>query len=207
MKAKKFFALSSALLLLGVVETAQTAEGGTKPFYASLKLGSSMPRDMEMTGAVGNHTDMDKGFALSGAVGMQLQQSMRLELELSTRKADISRLRGGAITAKGDLTTKALLGNLYYDFTPMSGLQPYLGAGLGFGRHEISLSSTSTALNGDKRDNTLLYHVGLGMSYRLGQNTSADLGYRYMRSTDIEVSSVTYDFATHELMAGLRLDF
>ncbi len=204
---KKIFALSGALLLLGVVETAQTVEGGAKPYYASLKLGSSMPRDMEMTGTVGNHTDMDKGFAISGAVGMQLQQSMRIELELSTRKADISRLRGGAITAKGDLSTRALLGNLYYDFAPMSGLQPYVGAGLGFGRHEVSLSSTSTALNGSKTDNTLLYHVGLGMSYRLGQSTSADLGYRYMRSTDIEASSVTYDFATHELMAGLRLDF
>ncbi|MBF0402196.1 MAG: porin family protein [Magnetococcales bacterium] len=210
---RKLLVLSGALLLMGVAGTAQTVEGMAKPYFASLKLGWNMPKDMTAT-ASGFHgyAELDKGVSVSAAVGMNLRQRLRLELELSTRSSDIAKLKGTGNSMRGDIKTRALMGNAYYDFPAVGAVQPYLTAGVGVARHDISSTASNaagalSALSGNKHDNTFLYHAGLGLSYSLSQTTSADLGYRYLKSSDIEMASATYVYGTHELMAGVRVEF
>lgn len=212
---RKLLVVSGALLLMGVAGTAQTLERAAKPFYASLKLGMSAPRDVKITsGAFSGYAEMDRGLALGGAVGINLKQSMRIEAELSSRTSDIGSLRGGrGETMSGEIRTRALLANLYYALPNTGLLQPYVAAGVGVARHDIESQAALTnntaeaALKGKKHDNTFLYHAGLGLSYSLSPTTTADLGYRYLKSTDIEVSGANYGLASHEMLAALRFEF
>lgn len=211
---KKWLVLSGALLLVGVAGTAETLERAARPFYASLKLGLSAPRDVDITsGAFHGYAEMDKGLIVGGAVGINLKQSMRIEAELSTRTSDVSRLRGGNTDRmSGEIRTRSLLANLYYELPYKGAVSPYVAAGVGLARHDIESQATiggaaSSALTGKKHDNTFLYHAGLGLSYSISPTTTADVGYRYLKSTDIEVNSATYGLASHEMLAALRFEF
>ena len=196
----------SLLLLLGVTDTTQTVAGSAKPYYASLKLGAVMPRDADLSSG-GDHVAFDSGMLFSVAVGINLKKSTRLELELATRSADIERLSGGAGKMSGDLKTKSLLANLYYDIPSRKLLRPYVSAGVGFARHDMHANSSDVALSGRTHAEAFLAQVGMGLSYRLGRGTTADLGYRFLQGGEIEAKGANYDFSAHEVTGGVRFRF
>ncbi|MEO5364035.1 MAG: outer membrane beta-barrel protein [Magnetococcus sp. DMHC-8] len=243
---KKWLVLSGTLLLLGMAGTAQTTDdsartdenvetgAGANLRYFSLKIGVSTPKNSKLTtdDGSGGTIDLNSGLSFSAAVGLRLQQSFRLELEASARRSSITKLTDfNGDAAGGRLETKTLLGNVYYDFPVMNGIQPYLGMGIGLARHDLNPASASPLLPGraggleqagfdgsDQHVNTLIGQVGLGMLYLFSDTLAADLGYRYLKGGDIRLigpvdtasnysSNASLKFDSHEFTAGMRFGF
>ena len=56
-------------------------------------------------------------------------------------------------------------------------------------------------------DSALGYQFLVGAQIRAGRNIQAFVGYRYLRSEDIEIKNLTGGFQTHGIEAGVRFLF
>ena len=167
--------------------------------------------------------DIDPGTALEVAVGVRFDD-IRLELSASQRKNDanqesprISYLDGTVIKSAGngiksnpevsvgDLTTRTLSVNAYYDFPAIAHrITPYLGAGLGLSFVEVSRlqyrsnytdaqgasSPSLRSFNGrqdvDLSDTALAKHLYAGADYGLSDKTLLGLKLAYTHVGSIE---------------------
>lgn len=173
--------------------------------YVSCNLGLAMPSDSD--GSVeGNpvpfHTSYDTGWALGAAIGYDFGNT-RLEGEVAYQKADED--KAGYVTAQQDSTSdksaRSFLVNGYYDFTNSSAFTPYLSAGLGYAK--IKWSGEGESLS----DTVFAYQVGAGVGYALSKNVTLDVKYRYFATSDPKFDVTEMEFASHNLLFGVRVNF
>ncbi|OSL96384.1 outer membrane protein [Escherichia coli] len=142
---------------------------------------------------------------------------------------------GDAVTAsKADkYSIQTLMLNAYYDFYNGSNFTPYVSVGLGLARIKQH-ADASVWLNDDTTDNLLLYSssnknkfawsVGAGTDWRITDNLSTDISYRYLNMGTVStrqtaqfddeedsIGSAEYStharLNTHEFLLGLRYIF
>ena len=127
------------------------------------------------------NTDHDSGstVVLGGGVGYQLNDNLRADL-----RGDYA----GVGNSNEFFTT--VLGNVYFDIPTSTILTPYVGAGIGYGWSDSR----------DDNEDGVAFGLMAGVGFRLTDNLTADVGYRYRQiiSTDV------YD---HEALVGLRFSF
>ena len=85
---------------------------------------------------------------------------------------------------------------------------------LGLGWAEIALDSVSILDEPFVDDNSsqLAYQAGIGFGWRLNPHFVLDLSYRYFGTTDPDFikedgTSLDYEYASHRVLAGLRVQF
>ena len=100
--------------------------------YVEVSPGLSMISDSDTSGGFFASPDIeyDRGFAIGGALGYQIQDQVRAEASLSYRTADVDQVGGISAGASGDVNVTSLMANVYYDFDLGLPVTPYLGAGL-----------------------------------------------------------------------------
>jgi len=132
--------------------------------------------------------------------------STRVELEGSYRSQSID---GAAGDSYANSKSGAL--NLYYDFAPETGFNPYLGAGLGIGVFDLS-SKNDSGISG--KDTQPIYQImaGAGFTFEELPHTEWTIGYRYFAPfSDPETSDagnkVTYEYDSHSVEVGGRFRF
>lgn len=149
----------------------------------------------------------------SAAFGMMFPfayRSVRFEVEYNhNRKASkIVEAKKSAPKIDASVQTKAVFGNIYYDFQSTSAWVPYIGGGLGAAKLKTVMLEESD----DK--STFAWNAGFGMQYRMSRNGSIDFGYRYVDYGRFKRHfSDTYKYkeddkieaAAHEVYLGLRL--
>jgi opacity protein-like surface antigen len=114
----------------------------------------------------------------------------------------------------GSLQTTAVMANAYGDLGTWYGFTPYLGAGIGFARHDLSGVTGSgfaatgpdftsgNAPNGasmpvafntaaEKSKTNLAWSLMAGLSYSISPKLKLDLGYRHLDLGDIPSGSIT----------------
>jgi len=197
------------ILLLASVVCLAAANASAFQFnpYAAVKAKYGFARnEVKMTGVAEGKKDFnDEVWGGSLAVGhiyKVTNGSFRLELEY-TKNSD----------AKKDdakIKTQGALFNVYYDFDLRSPFTPYVGVGLGWGRAEFE------GRGGSIKDNGVAMQLGAGVGYKICNNTSIDLGYRYItygdfdkeyRIPNISYEKVEYKPRSHEIMLGVRYEF
>ncbi|WP_417908624.1 outer membrane protein [Candidatus Electronema sp. PJ] len=143
----------------------------------------------------GFKADTDTGYGLGIAGGRRIG-NFRAEAELATQATDF------ATKGLEDMSVRTMMFNGFYHI-PLSAFGIYLGrhcepislygmAGLGAGKADIAFSSGA-----EDSETTFAYKVGAGVAYDFTANMAVDLGYEYMRLSDIELG------ADHNL---IRLD-
>jgi opacity protein-like surface antigen len=178
----KFFATLAVLIATGsAVIDAHAKSINLEKFYLGGRVGRAWTK----------YTDPDSSMILNGrgtlgtlAIGYNLDKEIRTELECMLDdglKSQKFALDGTNLTVK----TKSFGGfvNSYYDFNNHTKFTPYIYAGLGW--LKLNLSETrinSPIYNGSVRGrhNIFAWQFGLGMSYKVAKNVSIDLGYRYL---------------------------
>ncbi len=108
---------------------------------------------------------------------------------------------------------QTLLVNFYYDFYNDSAFTPYVGAGIGAafmsGGYDITVAGRN--YDGNMDDTVFAWNVGGGVGYSINEQVTADLGYRYLSTTDSNKQNNDYDIETstsaHEVSLGLRFSF
>ena len=149
----------------------------------------------------------DNGVGLSLAAGSSVSDVVRLEGEFSYRKNDmdtISASMGGAsatLPINGEIESMALMGNIFADINTSSAITPFLGLGIGF-------SKLDAEIEGDSEDDTVFaYQFILGAGFKVNDSTAIDLSYRYFATADPDFNGTEIEYATHNFMAGVRVNF
>lgn len=206
-------ALGAAIGLAGAnapASAGQFEEGGN--FYVGIGGGANIANDMGISGTgIAADAELDTGFAGMGALGFGLANGFRFELELTYRENDIDNV-SGTTGGSDDVSARALMGNVFYDFHNSSPVTPYLGGGFGYSQISVNRAQGAAFLLDDD-DDVFAYQGIAGLSYDLRDSLQLFADYRYFSAAeDLRVTAntgarVDVDYDTHTVMAGLRWVF
>lgn len=179
--------------------------------FASGRIDQTILGDPDFT--LSMDTVLTPGLFIGGAIGMNVQQNLRGEIELSYMTASIAEMGGVQAPDDYDSTSVGLnlLGNLWYDLESNSGFTPYVGGGLGVGYNETSDDDQVIRSTG------LVYQLGAGVRVDVADNMKLDLGYRFrvLHEADVTIDGggppPGFEAATnatnHIVQAGLSFAF
>ena len=201
--------MKKILLLAGVACLAATSASAFdfNPYVAAKAKYAFSRNEVKASGDYDNKAKLnDDVWGGSLAVGNTYPVAngdFRIELEY-TKNAD----------AKKDdakVKTQGVLFNVYYDFNlrTVVPVKPYVGLGLGWGQSEFEGAGES------KKDDGAAMQIGAGVSYKVCDHTSVDLGYRYITYGDFDeeyhavgaYEKFDYKPRAHEILLGVRYDF
>ncbi len=162
-----------------------------------------------------SHSDSVLGAA--GFVGYdfykQSDTPIRTEIEYAFRGNLYNSDAGPGYTSDTHYDMQTLLVNFYYDFYNESDFTPYVGAGIGaaFITGEYNYNIGGNKLKGELDDTVLAWNVGAGVGYAINEQVTADLGYRYLSTSDSNKEKAGYNLQTstssHEVSLGVRFSF
>jgi opacity protein-like surface antigen len=243
MQLKRVLLASSALAMLAGASQAQ-ADG----LYISVLGGANFTEDSSAslfatdgpTDSTQNSwaTDADTGFLIGGAVGTHLDKwakGLKVELEASYRRNDVggiwvvSDFDTGVLdftsngTIDANLSTFAVMANVWYEHDMGWKVRPYVGGGVGWARTNFNgalLTSTGadTEDTWDRENDGFAWQLGIGFNYQAAPGVDVGLGYRYFSGPDINqpytINLGFSDAATfgrvendnHSVMVNLSID-
>jgi len=115
---------------------------------------------------------------------------------------------GGATlteTESGDITSWAIMANVWWDLNHAGIWHPYVGGGIGFADVALEVGPISVS------DNGLAWQVGAGLGFDIDADTRLNLEYRYFTVPDLELTYMGQDlgieYDLQEIIVGLRLRF
>ena len=138
----------------------------------------------------------------------------RLELEFNTASNDINGAEfvEGKVGVDGSAKRTSIMVNTIGEYRTQSGMIIYALLGLGWA--DISLDNVSIlgAPFVDDSNSQLAYQAGLGIGWNLSEHFIFDIGYRYYGTTDPEFTKqdgtiLDYEYASHRVLAGVRVQF
>ena len=214
-----------ALIGAALIASQAAAQENSGRWYGSLVGLRDMPDASSATSESENFGTLAGDIVLSDeagfgiAVGRTVAWDLQVEVEATWRAFDITALREVRVNGQpvppgfsgtGNWDTETLMLNLRKPFS--SGpVRPFIGGGVGLVRHKGTLIHRFAPLDiegDDTGDDTVLgYQFLVGAQIRAGKNIQAFVGYRYLRSDDIEIKDLTGGFETHGIEAGVRLLF
>jgi len=207
--------LLAAMLCAALVTGLSTsAQAQTSRIYLAGYLGLNISTDQGFTESSTSNSgdlELDSSTSFAGALGMRLSNQLRIEGEFSYRSSDFSStdISGvGTFAAGGELESTILFANAYYDFDVPWIIQPYVGAGIGYGWHTGQISDSSGLLaNASSDESSFLWNAAAGVKYRPQDNMAFTAGYRYLDTfTDLQFGSYDLDYSSHEFRAGMEWD-
>lgn len=209
MKLARLVFLIAALVLISPQAFAQPTW-----FYVRADAGASFSSDLggEIDDNIGTATlfGLGVGFKILPFIRTDLTVHYRNGYEIDTT-ANVAGL-GAGTRLNGDVSNLTGMLNAYFDFPAYSGLQPYIGGGVGVAYNDVdSVSAGSIILPGDT-STEFAWNVGAGLTIGIFPGAAIDLGYRYADLGKIKTESVggvslSGDLTAHEVMAGLRVGF
>lgn len=138
-----------------------------------------------------NHVRYESGFEAGGSIGFK-SNPMRYEGEVTYLKANTQKFQVNGVEQTGvSGYNQAIIGlaNVYYDFHwwLAPSLQPYLGAGLGYGWVQTYLNGTGPdQITRFRAQNSAFAYQGTtGIMFNFAENYSLNLGYRYVGTNNL----------------------
>lgn len=187
---------------LVAITTLIAASSGTNAqnFYFGVQGGLNFTHDGEVDNS-GVDLSFDTGYAIGAVFGYDMGNQFRLEGELTYRANDMESLAG--IPVVGEMTSTALMGNVFYDFATGGPWTPYLGGGLG----AASVSFVSAV---DVSETVLAYQFIGGIGYNLSPTVVLAFDYRYFGVDTPKFGGAIpfeQEYSNSTLMLGVRASF
>ena len=148
----------------------------------------------------------DSGFVGSFAAGYDFANPLRVELEIIGQKNDLditSYNNQYSSFNEGDLKTRSIMFNGFYDIDTGSAWTPFAGIGMGWGRVVIN----DPGFNSSDSDDVFAYQLIGGVSYAFNEQWSLDGQYRFMGSSDATIDDSDFNVNSNDVMLGLRFNF
>lgn len=198
MKTRLFLATGVTALF-----AATAAFASTPGLYVSGDAGVSLLPDLHFNSATSGTSlaNYDAGYNFGGAVGYDMGDGMRLELNSQHSSQQLSGVDG--TPAFGHLSSTSLMLNGQMDLIANSQLTPYVGAGLG----GVNFGGQVEGYSG--RAWRPAYQLEAGLRDDLTNQLSVFGGYRFSQAESVTMSDPTFPdtatqhFSDHVLMAGL----
>ena len=211
----KKFCLAAVLALFLALPCA--AQAGDTGFYVAPKFVAGFQNtDWKVSTPAGSgSTDSTRGiagFSIAGGYDFSVLQGLPLRAELEYGYN--SRVDKSVPFGDGESRVQTLMVNGYWDITNIMDFTPSVGAGIGlaFANTRGTADVAGFHYGTSDTDVKLAGQIGVGCSYFLTPNISADLGYRYLFTGDGESGYNGYSLraesiSMHQFSLGLRLSF
>lgn len=215
------------LILLGMAGETAMARDRTGDYLVFRGIGGySLVDDVAETSGgtlqIRNDADIVGGMGIAaGFDWAQKGMPIRTELEYHYRfRMDFdTRVTGGTAAGfENQLKTQVALANIFYDFKPLGGFKPYLGAGIGWARNtsevdRVPLAGTAKEEREDSKDN-FSWSLMAGAMYRISDGWQFEVGYRFIDLGEVKSGPfldgtvMTADsYVSHDLILGLVYRF
>lgn len=173
--------LSFSVLVLGTsVPTAAAQATKSEGYYVALRGYGAIEDE--------NNLLFDNSYEIAGAVGYRVNKNWRAELEYAYRYSDIVGLNGAEDT-RGESSVKTYGLHVFYDFRDGHKFRPFLGAGAGVLRREVTFEGTADndpnfAVFADDAYTDTYANAFAGSSYELTKNLRLAAGFEYVTGRD-----------------------
>ncbi|MFP6761166.1 MAG: outer membrane beta-barrel protein, partial [Rhodospirillales bacterium] len=174
------------------------------------------------TGSSGNDNTMefDPGFALSGGIGVDIENDFRLEGEVIwATYSTLDQLVGSAngtqfssTATEGSISSLAFMANAAYDFSNQGSYIPFVYGGVGMAGVFMNDITVDGTLISDSKDWVFAMQTGGGISIPIDPGTTLEASYRYFQTRNPEFGDerdqpFSSTLSSHSLMIGARLKF
>lgn len=197
MISRKLLAASTALALITAAPSANADDLFVSVFGgANFLADDSGPAYSDSAGDSSWSSDADTGFVLGGTIGTSLSrwaEGLRVEAEVSYRRNDLGgnwRYDDGATTGTldGNMSTFAVMANVWYEFDIGSKVRPYIGGGAGWARMDgdmVAISSYGSSWeNTTATESGFAWQLGIGGRYEVANGVDVGLGYRFFNGPE-----------------------
>lgn len=158
--------------------------------------------------------DFNTGLIGGAAVGMDINEHLRIEFEYTYRSNDVDDFGGDEIdAARGDFASVALMANAAYRFRAVDqSLRPYIGAGVGI-LEEIDFDVEGGDDAGEFSDHgAFAFQLMAGVDYRLNETWGLNAEVRYFDAGSVELDGdggrdLDADYRLTSLLLGIRYNF
>lgn len=204
------------VLSLSILPITAHSQEGANQYYVSGNFGITFPRDSTTTDSTVPGTTLDfgydNGWSFIGAFGAKRDQ-YRADFEFGFQTNDLDSVKAMGTTLplagtgiKGHVDVVTGLVNVYYDFDLNNGFVPYLTAGLGFANATAKITVPGYGTVSDD-DTVFAYQAGAGIGYVLNDRITLDARYRYLGTSDSNFGTTKSEFASHNILLGVRVNF
>lgn len=202
---------------IGLNNQAESDNAGTTGAFTTGNIGDGTTIDVASGTPYGWNTEFDSGMAVSGEFGARYSSGLRSGVEITYSKADVDThtgvsLGGGSIDAldaasvagsptplsasvadvvadgRGDIKSTGIFANAYYDFNREAPLQPYLGAGIGYQKIDVTYNPSGVGIIDDS-ESKFAYQVKAGATYQFASQMEMYGEATYRASDDIELNN------------------
>lgn len=208
--------LLTAVAVTALMAMPSLASADEQGWYVRGNVGYGNMTDMDITGDLTGDVEAESNAAISVGVGYAFGNDWRVELDGTQLWNDLGALSQWANTSASMRTTNVML-NAIYDFDDFGAWRPYIGAGLGIVRANLSANAhafpggnpaaapvnnpgcvnfNSCAIN--ETDAAVAWQVIAGVGYDLTESLVWDTQYRY-----IDNGGLDYVGAGRNLTAGV----
>lgn len=220
LKKQLVLILVSLPVIFGAAPSLSQEQDWNSPFsniYVDISGGANFQSDSNVRGGTNTEMKFGTGYGFSASLGYAppakrgFLHHVRVEGEVAYRTSDIDNI---ATVGRGTVRNFAAMANAFYDFKNASFVTPYVG--LGFGVAQLKLEDNLTLNALDETDLVPAYQIMAGLSYDPKPQPFATLhlGYRFFNAmSDPGFRNATtglkskYEYATHAVELGLRLNF
>lgn len=206
-------------LVLGMSFAALAADGWYNGIYIEPKLMYGFT-DMDVrgnsTGTNVKGSDDDSVFGGGIAFGYDFKKRTNIPIRAEIEYALFSKAKGdfnkNGMSANAKMEIMTLFFNGYFDFHNSTRFTPFVGAGVGMSFIDTKGSVNGVSL-GSNSETNFAWNGTVGVNFRILDNLSADLSYRFVGLGDGESKTSagnmveTEDVYMHQGIVGLRYTF
>lgn len=201
---------SVALFFAGFVQAATPIDG----WYTSVFGGYTyLPNNIDAanSGFLRTDANYNSGYDVGGALGFK-SNPMRYEAEITYLNATLSKfnLNGTPQTGVTGYNNGIFaMANVYYDFRArVEPLQPFLGAGIGYGwlNNHFNATGPSLTTRFHVTNSAFSYQGTAGIAYHFAENYSLSAAYRYLATDHISDLGASFQAHLASVSATYRFD-
>jgi opacity protein-like surface antigen len=199
--------LSIAAMITAAVSYSAFADEVTNKPYVIVEGGLSM--------ATSKYKGLNKKFANGGVygvgIGLKAAENFRTDLTFNVRPNRSLKVTNNNVATNLKFKSMSVMLNGYYDFANSSDITPYLNAGIGYSRNNLSGNQSNIRYIKSKK-NMVTYQVGAGVSMKVAENVNFNVGYRFVDSGKVKIigfspANIKGNYRNHEVIGGLQFSF
>ena len=217
---RKFLVFGIPLLLAGFASPSANAVENYVSVNGGLGLMSNSTVGVDYVSNSDTDISLDESWGTGSTVGAAyglVIEPFRTELAVGYQNNKLDDIVGRGLSddQHGDVSVLSMMVNGYYDFD-IAAFQPYVTCGIGYARVGMDYYEQGYQAVNDIKS-AFAYHFGAGVGVPITKCLTFDVGYRYFATTDVKYDSVDehnvklttlkYDIATSNIIAGLRYTF